>query len=157
MGRFDRAEVFEALRDYEANVARCSTTGDWTGFPDRLTEDVEYIEHAYGTFVGRDAVREWIVEVMAPFPHMRIEQNWVAYDEANDAVVFEVDNILDDPGAGGAEFAFPNITRLVYGGDGLFKSQEDIYNPARDAGRVIGAWVRAGGKLAARPAVMKWA
>jgi hypothetical protein len=30
-----------------------------------------------------------------------------------------------------------------------WKSEEDIYNPARDSGRVFKAWVKAGGKLRA--------
>src|SRR3990172_9502757 len=46
----------------------------------------------------------------------------------------------------GTPYAFPTWTRLVYGGSGLWKSEEDVYNPARDAGRVFKAWIKAGGK-----------
>jgi hypothetical protein len=35
----------------------------------------------------------------------------------------------------------------VYAGDGLFSSEEDIYNPNRDAPGVVGAWLQAGGQL----------
>ena len=38
--------------------------------------------------------------------------------------------------------------RLTYAGDNQWSSEEDIYNPNRDAARVVGAWLKAGGKLA---------
>ena len=41
-------------------------------------------------------------------------------------------------------------TRLVYAGDGLWSSEEDMYNPARDAGRVIKEWRAAGGEFVSR-------
>jgi hypothetical protein len=45
------------------------------------------------------------------------------------------------------------VTRLTYAGDGLFSSEEDIYNPSRDAARVIGAWLAAGGQMRCEPTV----
>jgi hypothetical protein len=35
----------------------------------------------------------------------------------------------------------------------LFSREEDIYNPARDAGRVIKAWLAAGGEFVSREKV----
>ena len=145
MGRFSRAEIDEALAHYDEVVAECTRSGDWSPYADLFTEDCEYLEHHYGTFHGREAVREWIVGVMAPFPHMRFPQDWVAYDEQNDAVVIGIQNVLDH---GGQSFGFPNVTRLVYAGDNLFSSEEDVYNPARDAARVVGEYLKAGGPLA---------
>ncbi|MBD0321995.1 MAG: nuclear transport factor 2 family protein [Aldersonia sp.] len=156
VGRFDRAELTEAIRHYEQVVADCSRSQDWSPFADLFTTDAEYVEHAYGSFRGREEVRRWICAVMAPFPQMRIEQVWRAYDEENDAVVFGVDNILDHPTEAGVVFSFPNVSRVVYAGVGLFSSQEDTYTPARDAPRVIGDWVRAGGRLLCPPAPMKY-
>jgi hypothetical protein len=151
MGRYDRAEIQAAFEHYGAVVDRCSETGDWRPFADLFTEDVEYIEHAYGVFHGREAVREWIVEVMAPFPHMRFPHAWVAYDDDNDAVVVCIRNALEHPTEPGTLFEFPNITRLIYGGNGLFSSEEDVYNPARDTAEAIGAWIKAGGQMASPP------
>ena len=51
----------------------------------------------------------------------------------------------DHPG-----FGFPTWSRLVYAGDGLWASEEDMYNPARDAGRVIKEWRAAGGEFVSR-------
>ena len=153
MGRFSREELQGAVDNYSAVVDTCSATGDWSPFADLFTEDVQYIEHAYGEFTAREDVRAWIVDVMSPFPHMRLEHDWIAFDDVNDAVVVCIANILDHPTEPGVEFRFPNISRLVYAGDGLFSSQEDIYNPARDAPRVVGEWIRAGGTLLCEPNV----
>ena len=146
MGRYTRAEVDEGLARYDEVVAECTRSGDWAPFADVFTEDCVYTEHAYGVFHGREAVREWIVGVMAPFPHMRFPQDWVAYDDENDAVIIGIQNVLDHDGE---SFGFPNWSRLVYAGNGMFSSEEDVYNPVRDAPRVVGQWMKAGGKLAA--------
>ena len=109
---------------------------------------MHYIEHAYGELHGREAVRAWIISVMAPFPHMRFPQDWVAYDEDNGAVIVMIKNLLDHPtDPAGEPFWFPNWTRLVYAGDNLWSSEEDIYNPRRDAARAVGGWLKAGGEL----------
>lgn len=149
MGKFGKAEIEEAVRHYTTVVEGCSASGDWAPFADLFTEDVVYIEHHYGMFHGREEVRKWIVDVMAPFPHMRFPSDWIAYDEDNDAVVVMIKNLLDHPtDPDGEPFWFPNWTRLVYAGDGLFSSEEDIYNPNRDAPRAVSGWIHAGGKLA---------
>lgn len=41
----------------------------------------------------------------------------------------------------------------VYAGDGLFSEEEDTYNPARDAPRVVGEWIAAGGEMQCEPRV----
>ena len=150
MGRFSRSELERAVAQYAAVLDECSRTEDWTRFAELFTEDVVYIEHACGTFRGREEVRAWSVAATAPFPHMRLTHEWVAYDEPNDAIVLGVNNILDHPSKPGVEFSFPCISRLVYAGDGLFSLQEDVYNPARDAVRVVEDWVAAGGQLRAK-------
>lgn len=151
MPRFTRDELMAALDHYTKVVEVCSSTGDWAPFADLFTEDVHYIEHAYGEMHGREAVREWIIGVMKPFPHMRFPHTWVAIDEENGAIVTEIINALDHPTEPGKVFGFPNITRLVYAGDNLFSSEEDVYNPVRDAPRVVGEWLQAGGVMQAQP------
>jgi hypothetical protein len=84
---------------------------------------------------------------------MHFAHSWVAYDDENDAIVVEIQNLLAHPTDPGVSFGFPNLTRLVYGGDGLFSSEEDVYNPHRDAPAVIGQWLKAGGQLASPPQV----
>jgi hypothetical protein len=148
MGKYTRRELEEAFSRYNRARDRASETGDWSIWAAVFTEDVHYIEHAYGEFRGRDAVRDWITKVMAPFPHMSFPQDWLVIDEENGAVVFQCQNRLPHPtDPEGEPFQFPTWTRLVYGGEGLWASEEDIYNPARDANRTISAWIKAGGEL----------
>lgn len=149
MGRFTLTELKEAFADYDQLRIRCSESGDWSQYADTFTEDAHYIEHAYGDMHGREEIREWIVKVMAPFPHMVFPQDWIVFDEEAGAVVFQAQNIWPhptDPEHPG--FGFPVWTRLVYAGDGLWSSEEDMYNPARDAGRVLKQWRDAGGQFA---------
>jgi hypothetical protein len=149
MGRFTRQRLEEAFSAYDAVRIRCSQSGDWSQYADLFTQDAIYIEHAYGTLHGREAIRKWITEVMAPFPHMQFPQDWVAFDTDHDAVLLQAQNLLPhptDPEHPG--FGFPTWTRLIYAGDGLWSSEEDVYNPARDTARVIKAWRAAGGEFA---------
>ncbi|HET9063810.1 MAG TPA: hypothetical protein VFO62_11035, partial [Candidatus Binatia bacterium] len=70
--------------------------------------------------------------------------------EDNGAILFQCQNRLPHPtDPNGPPFQFPNWTRLVYAGNGKFVSEEDVYNPAREAHKTIAAWLAAGGKLAA--------
>ena len=155
MGQFSKDELKAALEHYTTVAAHCSETGDWAPFADLFTEDVVYTEHGYGVMHGREAVREWIVAVMAPFPHMRFPHTWLVYDEDSGAIVMEILNVLDHPTEPGVEFSFPNISRLVYAGNNLFSSEEDVYNPRRDAPTVIGKWLEAGGQMLAAPPPMQ--
>lgn len=154
MPRFSRAELEEALRIYNAARDRACRTGDWNVWAELFTDDAEYVEHAFGTFHGREQIRDWITKVMAPFPDMTFPQDWVVFDEERGAIVFQCQNRLEHPtDPDGEPFQFPNWTRLVYAGGGRFSSEEDVYNPARDAGKTIGAWLAAGGRLASEPTV----
>jgi ketosteroid isomerase-like protein len=149
MARYTRADLERALQTYNAARDKASETGDWSIWAEVFTDDADYIEHAFGVFKGKAAIRDWITKVMAPFPHMTFPQDWVAYDEETGSVVFQCQNRLEHPtDPKGEPFQFPTWTRLVYAGNGKWSCEEDVYNPGRDAGRVVGAWVKAGGKLA---------
>jgi hypothetical protein len=154
MEKFSRQQLQEALDIYNHARDESSRTGDWSIWAAVFTEDAQYIEHAFGEFRGRAAIREWITKVMAPFPHMTFPQDWVAFDEEHGAIVFQCQNRLEHPAdPNGEPFHFPTWTRLIYAGDGLFASEEDVYNPLRDAAKVVSAWGKAGGKFASPPLV----
>jgi hypothetical protein len=147
MGSTPRQEILAAFEAYKRARDEASRSGDWNVWADCFAPDAHYIEHAYGDFHGRDAIREWICEVMAPFPTMTFPQDWWVLDEERDAIVFCCQNQFPEPmQPDGTPFQFPNWTRLVYAGGGLWQSEEDIYNPARDSARVFKAWLAAGGK-----------
>lgn len=150
--RYSREELEDALATYNKARDKASETGDWSIWAEVFTDDADYIEHAYGLFKGKAAITEWIAKVMAPFPHMTFPQDWIAFDEETGCVVFQCQNRLEHPtDADGEPFQFPSWTRLTYAGDGKWSCEEDIYNPARDANRVVGAWLAAGGEFRTAP------
>ena len=150
MGQFPREEILEAFETYKKARDVASRSGDWKVWSAVFTEDAHYIEHAYGELHGRNAIEKWIIDVMAPFPTMTFPQDWWVLDEATDAIVFCCQNTFPEPlQSDGTPFAFPNWTRIVYSGNGLWSSEEDIYNPKRDAPGTFKGWVKAGGKLEA--------
>ncbi len=154
MGKYSRQELEEAFATYNEARVKSQETNDWSIWAQCFTEDAHYIEHAYGEFHGRDAIEKWICDVMSPFPSMIFPQDWVAFDDDKGAIVFQCQNRMPHPtDPDGEPFSFPSWTRLVYGGNGLWKSEEDVYNPAKDATPTIKAWIEAGGRFTTREKV----
>lgn len=149
MGKFSREEIMAAFEKYNQARIQSQETGDWSIWARIFTEDALYVEHAYGEFHGRQAIADWICKVMSPFPSMTFPQDWIAIDEENAAIVFQCQNRMPHPtDPDGEAFSFPSWTRLVYAGNGQFCCEEDCYNPKKDAGPTIRAWLNAGGEFA---------
>ncbi|BCQ11139.1 hypothetical protein JMUB5695_04600 [Mycobacterium heckeshornense] len=130
---FSRAELVRAFDAYEQTVARAAETRDWEAWVQQYTPDVEYVEHAAGTMRGRDEVLAWIRATMSTFPgsHMvAFPSLWSVIDEPTGRIICELDNPMVDPGDG-TVISATNISILTYAGDGLWRRQEDIYNPLR--------------------------
>ncbi len=141
---FERDEMAEAFGRFSAAAEVAGRTGDWRPWVECFTPDVHYIEHHYGELDGREAVLEWITRTMSawPFTHMReFPWDWYTIDAEQGWIVGQVENRFVDPG-NGRVYEAANWTRLVYAGDGLFSSEEDVYNPASFA-RVVEAWLSA--------------
>jgi hypothetical protein len=144
MGAWTRAELAEAFEHYQAQVRLAAETGDWTHFANLFTEDATYLEHAYGTFHGRDEIRAWVVKTMTSAPGCWMTDfppSWHVIDEDRGRIVCEILNVMSDAGDGNV-YQPTNVTILGYAGDGLFDYEEDVYNPARFV-RDIEAWGRA--------------
>ena len=62
---------------------------------------------------------------MVEFPSL-----WSVIDEPTGRIIMELDNPMRDPGDGSVITA-TNISIITYAGDGLWRRQEDIYNPLR--------------------------
>jgi hypothetical protein len=153
MAGFTREELQRAFDRYCEERERAIASGDWRPWAALFTEDARYIEHAYGEFRGRRAISDWIVGVMEPFPTMTFPNDWVILDPETGFVVFQCQNRLPHPtDPDGPPFQFPTWTKLDYAGGGLWSCEEDVYNPKR-AADVIQAWIRGGGRLAARERV----
>jgi ketosteroid isomerase-like protein len=139
---FPRAELEQAFADYQAHGAEAGRTGDWSKWADHFTEDATYIEHHYGEFKGREAIREWITGCMSEFPGNTMPEfpiEWYVVDEDRGWIVCQVWNRMADPGDGSIHQAY-NLTVLKYAGGGLWSYEEDVYNPAHFADLVQG-WV----------------
>lgn len=142
MKTFERSEVEEAYRNFVAVGDR----GDWDAWADLHTEDGVWIEHAFGTLRGREAIRELIQRLMEPVPMMTFPVEWVLIE--GNRVVYYPWQVLPDPENRGRDFRFGCVTILEYAGHGEFSRQEDLYNP-REGEATIRRWLEAGGQLAA--------
>jgi hypothetical protein len=132
-GRFAAAEIEQAYAAFHAQVATFVETGDWSGYADLFTEDATYVEHAMGTFRGREEIRAWAVRTMTSYPG-RVMTGfplaWSVTDAPTGRLICEVRNPMPDPGDG-TLLEEPNLTIMTYAGDGLFSCEEDVYNPLR--------------------------
>ncbi|MDN5745697.1 MAG: nuclear transport factor 2 family protein [Nocardioidaceae bacterium] len=127
------AEITEAYAAFHRRVEGFVVSGDWSGYADLFTPDAVYIEHAMGTFTGREEIREWAVRTMTSYPGRLMTEfplSWQVVDADQDRLVCEVLNPMPDPGDA-TMLVEPNITIMTYAGDGLFSREEDVYNPLR--------------------------
>jgi hypothetical protein len=151
MATFSRAEMEREFEAYKARGAEAGRTGDWNPWADQFTEDALYVEHHYGRFEGREAIRTWITETMADFPNNQFNSypvEWAIFDDERGWIVCEIQNRLADPGDGSI-FQASNLTRLVYAGDGQWSYEEDAYNPQAMAD-VLQKWLEHRRKLRGR-------
>jgi hypothetical protein len=143
MGSWSREELDREFELYKERGA----AGDWNAWADQFTENAQYVEHVYGVFHGREAIRAWIVETMGTFPGDEMPLfpvEWHIVDEERGWIVAKIWNRMQDPGDGSVHQAY-NFTLLKYAGGGKWAYEEDIYNPASFA-EMIKAYVAVKGK-----------
>lgn len=130
-----RAEVEAACHEY----VRRANINDWDLWTDIFTEDVLYVDHAYGVFRSREEVRKWMVPLMKTMPEMRfvpgflviqgdlvINYNWNRWPNP-DGSAEPYDDWRNPQALALYEHHFPCVTINVYGGNGLFAYEEDLY------------------------------
>ena len=101
---------------------------------------------------GREQVRPWIWKTMESFPGSYMTSFpslWTAIDEPTGRVICELDNPMRDPGDG-TVISATNISIVTYAGDGLWRRQEDIYNPLRFV-KATEKWCRKAAELGTLP------
>jgi hypothetical protein len=141
---WDRQEL-QAAHDRFVTVANeCAQAGEWRPWVDLFTEDVEYIEHMFGTFHGREEIHRWISTTMAEWPNSEMTafpHNWCVCDVQRGWWVCQIENRMADPGDGRL-YQASNLTVLHYAGDMRFSYEEDVYNPSEFA-PMISDWMAA--------------
>ena len=142
MGKWSRAEIEEAFELYQQTALEAGTSGSWDKWAEMFTEDATYVEHLYGTFGGREAIRAWITGTMSQninrdMRYFPIE--WYMIDEDRGWVVAQVWNRMIDPGDGSLHQAY-NFTLLKYAGNMKWSYEEDVYNPSHFKDMVKG-WI----------------
>jgi hypothetical protein len=128
---FSRRELETEFDAYGARGVEAGRSGDWSPWADQFTDDAVYLEHLFGRFEGREAIRSWITSTMTEYPNNQFTSfpiEWAIFDEDRGWIVCEVQNRLNDPGDG-TIFQAANFTKLVYAGDGQWSYEEDVYNP----------------------------
>lgn len=149
MGRWSREELEEEFDKYQARALRAATSHDWREWADQFTEDATYVEHHYGEFGGREAIYNWIQSTMDEWPNNEMIYfpiDWYVIDEEKGWIVCRVWNRFADPGDGSIHQE-ANITILKYAGNGQWKYEEDVYNPAH-FGEMVKGYLRRKKELA---------
>jgi ketosteroid isomerase-like protein len=132
-----RGEIEDAFAEYQRRVRG----GDWAAWSELFTDNAVYLEHEYGTFYGREAIRNWIVATMDKAVGMTFPVEWFVVDE--DRVIWYTWNQFPQlPGHAASDFQFAVVSILRYGGDGRWASQEDVYN-AKEAEAVLTEYLQA--------------
>jgi len=150
MGKWTRAELEQAFDNYQRRALRAGTTGDWDQWADQFTEDATYVEHLFGTFGGREAIRSWIKKTMAAYPNCEMKYfpiDWYVVDEERGWIVTKIWNRMADPGDGSLHQEY-NFTLLKYAGNDQWSYEEDVYNPA-GFGTMVQGWLATKAKLEA--------
>jgi hypothetical protein len=140
MGEYSKDEIEQAYAHYRATAAEAGASGDWDAWSNLFTEDAVYIEHLYGRFEGREAIRTWISTTMAEPLNREMTDfpaDWWVIDEDRGWVVCAVWNRMQDIGDGQLHQAI-NWSLLKYAGDNQWSYEEDIYNVSEFADMIKG-------------------
>jgi ketosteroid isomerase-like protein len=122
---FPRDEVQSAVDRYVALRGRIDA-GDatWIDLADLFTDDVVYIDPAWGRVEGIHELRTFLAESMDGLDDWRFPVEFTAIDR--DRVVVKWTQEI--PGRDGAPLRQSGVSTLVYAGDGRFRYEEDLLN-----------------------------
>lgn len=125
---FDREEIDETVRRYLATRDEiCEGNGSWDRLAQFFTDDVVFIDPAWGRVEGLDEVRNTVLG-----PAMQGLDDWNfptdLYAIVDDTVLIKWRQQI--PGPDGRIFEQSGCSTLVYAGDGKFCYEEDLLNMA---------------------------
>jgi hypothetical protein len=123
MPKFSPEELERAFRTYWETGAVGERWEEWS---DLFTEDAAYHERILGSMQGRQAIRDWIVPIMAEYGELYTGYEWHSVDAGLGKVMVYMQNRRDHP-SGEGTIDFPGITILDYAGDGRWSQEEDYW------------------------------
>ncbi len=120
-----RAEIEATVARY-VDLRERIDAGDktWTDLLEFFTDDVVYIDPAWGRIEGLEAVRRFMVDSMAGLDDWTFPVEFTAID--GDNVVVKWTQVI--PRADGSASTQSGYSRLVYAGGGKFRYEEDLLN-----------------------------
>ena len=122
-------EVRAAVDAYVA-VREQIEAGDatWLDLAQFFTDDIVYIDPAWGRVQGIDHIREFLVDSMVGLEDWSFPIEFTAID--GDTVVIKWWQQLPGTRPDGTRYEQSGYSTLVYAGDGKFSYEEDILNMA---------------------------
>jgi limonene-1,2-epoxide hydrolase len=122
-------EVREAVDRYVALRASIAAgEAGWPALADLFTDDVVYIDPAWGRIQGVDEVRAFMDESMRGLEDWDFPIEYTAID--GDTVVVKWTQQLPGTRPDGTRYEQSGYSTLVYAGDGKFSYEEDLLNMA---------------------------
>ena len=119
--------AYERYVDARQAVERGERT--WSSIAEEFfTEDIVFIDPAWGRTQGRDAVATFMDESMAGLEDWTFPEEWTMSD--GDRVVSMWWNRLPGEGPDGRPNQAPGVSVLHYAGDGRFSYEMDVLNMA---------------------------
>ncbi len=116
-------DAYVALRD---RIGRGEAT--WTDLAALFTDDVVYIDPAWGRIEGIDELRVFLDESMRGLEDWEFPIELVAIE--GDTVVVKWTQVLPGTRPDGTRYQQSGVSTLVYAGDGRFGYEEDLLNMA---------------------------
>jgi len=118
-------EIDEAVASYLALRERIEAgEADWIDLAGCFTDDVVYIDPAWGRVEGIESLREFLVESMAGLEDWRFPVQ-MATTSGSWAIVKWTQIV---PAPRGGELRHSGVSTLRYRGDGRFDYEEDVLN-----------------------------
>jgi len=132
---YPHAEVEAAFQDYAARA----NMNEWEHWCDMFADECLYVDHHFGTFRRRDDIARWMVPLMATQPELRFIPEWHAI-QGNLVINYNWNRWPNPEGskvpygewrnpgpATDYRYQFPCVTLNIYGGNGKFIYEEDLY------------------------------
>jgi ketosteroid isomerase-like protein len=122
-------EVQAAVDSYLALRERIEAgAASWSDLAELFTDDVVYVDPAWGRIEGIAELRRFLDESMRGLDDWRFPVDYTAV--TGDTVVVKWTQVLPGARAEGAPYVQSGYSTLVYAGDGRFCYEEDLLNMA---------------------------